>query len=223
MLRVHNILIVGFLLLNAFSSLASVEVLDRIVAVVNRQIITLSDVQRERKFLEIEPGNPAVEQGSSGTEVQTQSDLTQRLIEQSLIRQQIQSFPGIDVSSEEVEGQIVSLKKKTNGSSLSWEQQVKQLGLEPEEVREHLRWQLQVTKFFDSRFRQFAVVDEREIEGYYRDKFLPELAVRGIERHPPLPEVEEKIRAILTEEKVNLQIDDWLKSLRESASVEVFD
>jgi parvulin-like peptidyl-prolyl isomerase len=98
MLRLHKFLIVDFFLLNASSSLASGEVLDRIVAVVNRQIITLSDVQRERKFLEIEPGNPAMEQGSSGTEEQTQSELTQRLIEQSLIRQQIQQFPGIDVS-----------------------------------------------------------------------------------------------------------------------------
>jgi hypothetical protein len=100
---------------------------------------------------------------------------------------------------------------------------MEQLRLAPEEVREHLRWQLQVTKFFDYRFRQFAVVDPREIEGYYREKFLPELAAKGVERQPPLVEVEEKIRAILAEEKVNLQIDDWLKSLRESASIEVFD
>jgi len=76
-------------------------------------------------------------------------------------------------------------------------------------------------KFFDYRFRQFAVVDTREIEGYYREKFLPELAARGIEKQPSLAEVEEKIRGILTEEKVNLQIDVWLKSLKESASIEI--
>lgn len=222
MLRIDKLLIVPSLWLLALSFPASAEVIDRIVAVVNHQIITLSDVKQERKFLEIGPGDPITAQSSPGNEQPSQFELTQKLIEQSLIRQQIEQFPGIDVSPEETEKQMASLKKE-NSSSQDWEQQLEQLQLTPEEVKEHLRWQLQVMKFFDYRFRQFAVVDPREIEGYYREKFLPELATRGIEKQPSLAEVEEKIRAILAEEKVNLQIDAWLKSLRESASIEIFD
>ena len=39
-------------------------------------------------------------------------------------------------------------------------------------------------KFFDYRFRQFVVVDSREIEEYYREKFLPELAMKAIGKQP---------------------------------------
>jgi hypothetical protein len=121
-----------------------------------------------------------------------------------------------------VEKQITVMVKK-NGSSESWEQQLTQLQLTPQEVQEHVKWQLQVMKFFDYRFRQFVVVDETEIERYYHDQFLPELATKGIEHQPPLAEVEEKIRALLTEEKLNLQIEDWLKTLKESAIIEIFE
>jgi peptidyl-prolyl cis-trans isomerase SurA len=222
MLHRDKLLMVALLSLLALSPSASAEVIDRIVAVVDHQIITLSDVKQARKFLEIGPGNLTTAQSSPGDEQQSQFELTQKLIEQSLIRQQIQQFPGIDVSPAEIEKQMASLKKESS-TSQDWEQHLEQLQLTPEEVEEHLRWQLQVMKFFDYRFRQFAVVDTREIEGYYREKFLPELAARGIEKQPSLAEVEEKIRGILTEEKVNLQIDAWLKSLKESASIEIFD
>jgi len=222
MSRFDKLLPILLLLLPTRSFSPSAEVIDRIVAVVNRQIITLSDVEQERKFLEIGPGNPAEVQGSPKSEDPSQFELTQKLIEQSLIRQQIQQFPGIDISPEEIEKQVASLKQ-ANNFSRNWEQQLEQLQLTAEQVKEHLRWQLQVLKFFDYRFRQFVVADSREIEEYYHEKFLPELASRGITKRPSLVEVEEKIRAIVAEEKVNQQIDDWLKSLRESASIEVFE
>jgi SurA-like protein len=217
MLRLSKVLIVSSLLMRC-CTLSAGEILDRIVAVVNHQTITLSDVERERKFLEIEPG---ADHSSPTSSEQSEVELTQRLIDQSLIRQQLKQFPGIDVSSEDIEKQITSLRQAT-GSTQAWDQQIQQLALNPKEIREHVKWQLQVEKFFDYRFRQFALVDPKEIEEYYSQKLLPELAAKGIQK-PSLAEVEEKIQAILAEDKVNLQIDDWLKSLRESASIEVFD
>ncbi len=198
------------------------ELIDRILAVVNRQIITLSDLEQEQKFQAADEGKLPVIQASSEHQSQRQHELLQKMIEQNLIRQQIQQFPGIEVSQNEVEKQITVMVKK-NGSSESWEQQLTQLQLTPQEVQEHVKWQLQVMKFFDYRFRQFVVVDETEIERYYHDQFLPELATKGIKHQPPLAEVEEKIRALLTEEKLNLQIEDWLKTLKESAIIEIFD
>jgi len=210
------------LLAVSYSIGVKAELIDRIVAVVNRQIITLSDLEQEQKFQAADEGKLLVIQPSSEPQSQRQHELLQKMIEQNLIRQQIQQFPGIEVSQDEVEKQITLMVKK-DGSSESWEQQLTQLQLTPQEVQEHVKWQLQVMKFFDYRFRQFVVVDETEIERYYHDQFLPELATKGIEHQPPLAEVEEKIRALLTEEKLNLQIEDWLKTLKESASIEVFD
>jgi hypothetical protein len=89
-------------------------------------------------------------------------------------------------------------------------------------LRDRLRWQLQVMKFIDYRFRQFVVVDTKEIEAYYREQFLPELQKRKAVPAPELADVEEGIRKILTEEKLNIQVDEWLASLRKDARIEVF-
>jgi len=53
MLHLDKLLMVPLLSLLALSLSASAEVIDRIAAVVNHQIITLSDVKQARKFLEI--------------------------------------------------------------------------------------------------------------------------------------------------------------------------
>jgi len=161
-------------------------------------------------------------QDREAKEKQAQFDIIQRLIEQNLIRQQIQQFPGTEVSVEAIATQIASIRDKLGGAE-RLEQTLTSLHVTEEELKKRVEWQLQVMKFVDYRFRQFVIVDQKEIRDYYNDNLLPALATKGIKDRPPLPEVEEKIREILTEEKLNLQLDEWLKSLKESASIEIFN
>ena len=201
----------GVLLLRA-------EVIDRLVAVVNRQIITLGDVEKEMKLQELDSlaGDPT---GTNSLQQQkvTQELLVQRLIEQTLIREQIQQFPGLEIADEQVESQVAEIEKKVGGAG-----KLAQMKVDIEAIRDRLRWQLQVMKFIDYRFRQFVIVDTKEIEAYYQNQFLPELQKRNVPSAPELAQVEEKIRKILTEEKLNTQVDEWLSSLRKDATIEVF-
>jgi SurA-like protein len=201
---------------------APAEIIDRILAVVNQQIITLGDVEQERKFQEMGLSEMDALQNREAKEKQVQFDLTQRLIEQNLIRQQIQQFPGTEVSAEGIATQIASIRDKFGGAE-RWEQTLRTLHITQEELKSRVEWQLQVMKFLDYRFRQFVIVDQKEIRDYYSNNLLPALAAKGIKEQPPLPEVEEKIREILTEEKLDVQLDEWLKSLKESASIEIFN
>jgi len=201
---------------------AQAETIDRIVAVVNQQIITLGDLEQEMKFQEIGLSEMDALQDRGAKEKQVQFDLIQRLIEQNLIRQQIQQFPGTEVSAEGIATQIASIRDKLGGAG-RLEQTLTSLHITQEELKKRVEWQLQVMKFVDYRFRQFVIVDQKEIRDYYSGNLLPALAAKGIKERPPLPEVEEKIREILTEEKLNVQLDEWLKSLKESASIEIFN
>jgi len=141
----------------------------------------------------------------------------QRLIEQTLIREQIQQFPGLEIDDEQVESQIASVEKNVGGA-----EKLAEMKIEIEALRDRLRWQLQVMKFIDYRFRQFVVVDTKEIEAYYQNQFLPELQKRNVPSAPELAEVEERIRKIVTEERLNTQVDEWLTSLRKDATIEIF-
>lgn len=199
------------------------EIIDRLVAVVNRQVITLTDVEQEMKSQQLELDLALAGPGldSSLKQRLTEEQATQRLIEQILIYQQIQEFPGTGVSDREIEAQLEEMQKKAGGIE-AWNEQLMRFKTSPEEVRERIEWQLQVMKFIDYRFRQFVVVDPTEIESYYKDRFLPDLRKRAIQPEPELSEVEEKIRDILTEEKLNAQVDEWLASLKANASIQVF-
>src|SRR5262245_56606769 len=67
------------------------ETLDKIVAIVDSHIITLSDVRQERAI-----------RGVLGETTITDADVTQQLIESYLIETQLTGLPGIDVSDEEI-------------------------------------------------------------------------------------------------------------------------
>src|SRR5262245_11397698 len=194
------------------------EIIDRLVAVVNRQIITLGDVEQELRFQKLQPDeeDPAGT-GSAQKESPSQEWAVQHLIEQTLIREQIQQFPGLEIEDEQVDAQIAAIEKKIGGK-----EKLAEMKIEVQTLRDRLRWQLQVMKFIDYRFRQFVVVDSKEIEAYFQNQFLPELGRRSGSAQPELSEVEEPIRKILTEEKVNTEVEEWLASLRKDATIEIF-
>ena len=151
------------------------EVIDRLMAVVNRQIITLGDVEQELKMQVVDPtAGVLAGVSSSQQEKMSQEVMVQRLIEQTLIREQIQQFPGLEINDEQVESQLASVE------------------------------------------------NTKEIEAYYQNQFLPELQKRNVVPAPVLPDVEERIRKIVTEEKLNTQVDEWLASLRKDATIEIF-
>ena len=194
------------------------EVIDRLMAVVNRQIITLGDVEQELRMQVVDPsGKDLAGVNSTQQQKMSQEVVVQRLIEQTLIREQIQQFPGLEIDDEQVESQIASVEKNVGGA-----EKLAEMKIDVGALRDRLRWQLQVMKFIDYRFRQFVVVDTKEIEAYYQNQFLPELQKRNAVPAPALADVEERIRKIVTEEKLNTQVDEWLASLRKDATIEIF-
>ena len=194
------------------------EVIDRLMAVVNRQIITLGDVEQELRMQVVDPtAGDLAGVNSSQQQKMSQEVVVQRLIEQTLIREQIQQFPGLEIDDEQVESQVAAVEKNVGGAG-----KLAEMKIDIGALRERLRWQLQVMKFIDYRFRQFVVVDTKEIEAYYQNQFLPELRKRNVLPAPELADVEERIRKIVTEEKLNTQVDEWLVSLRKDATIEIF-
>lgn len=194
------------------------EIIDRLAAVVNRQIITLGDIEQELRLQDLDPLVGDLPGVSSSQQQKLTHDLVvQRLIEQTLIREQIQQFPGLEIDDEQVESQLVAIGKKVGGV-----EKLAAMRIDIQDLRNRLRWQLQVMKFIDYRFRQFVIVDMKEIEAYYQNQFLPELQKRNALPAPELAAVEERIRKILTEEKLNAQVDEWLASLRKDAAIEIF-
>jgi parvulin-like peptidyl-prolyl isomerase len=209
----HLVLLVALLASTAMAG----EVLDRVVAIVNNTPIFQSDWEMALRTEALLGGrNP-----QSFTPAEQRS-VFERLVDQELLREQMRGFPVAPVTEEEVNARIQEIRAQMAGgkSDETWKQDLAQAGLTESEFRSRIKFQLEILRFLDSRFRPTVRVEYRTIQQYYRDQFLPELHKRG-GADVPLSEAAPKIREILTQQRMDEQVTTWLQTLREQADIRV--
>ena len=191
-------LLSGIGVLCLFAAAAHGEILDRIVAVVEGHIITLSDVRQERQIrMQLREQIPADEPA-----------LAREMVDNYLIDRQSADFAGLDVSQEEVEEELRIFVPQ---------------GTPSQAMRDAVTLRIRIAKFFDLRFRQFIRPTDEEIKNYYDNVFVPEAKSRGTNPVPPLTEVVDAIRNNLIQEQRNREIDMWLAGIHKRSNIEVFD
>jgi hypothetical protein len=192
---------------------ASAEKIDRLLVAVNGKVITEGDLKVARFLNDILTFHATASKPSDGEELQ-------RLVDLELLRQELENFPSVPGQEEQVESQMASLKKSyADRGGLTM--MLQKLGLRESELRAYLRLQSSVLRFIDFRFRPFISVPEEEIREYYRMKLLPQAQKPGVPP-PALEDVSSQILAILTEEKVNSSLNQWLQDSRRHSKIEYF-
>jgi hypothetical protein len=206
-------------------ALASAQpvVLDRAVAVVNRQVILASDLDDEIRISVLDPNNAAQKE-------LTRQQALDQLISRTLIEQQIrqEDMPAIEPTQEQVNARLHEIrtelpvcKRQNCASDADWKTFLAAHGLTAERVETYLRYRLQILGFIEQRFREGIQISPQQIESYYHDTLLPEYAAG--ETIPPLGQVAPRIQEILLEQQVNVLFDNWLTNLRQQGDVEVLD
>lgn len=200
------------------ASMYAGETLDRIVATVDRHPITRSAVEQEAKFTHL----LNAEKGP----ITNQDEIAAlgRLVDRSLVSNQIAAFGAIPISREDLESRVSEIRKQIPGAetNLGWIRLLGENGLTQEDVTRRLSQEMETLRFIDLRFRSEVRVGPRAIQTYYDTKFVPEMKAKNL-TPAPLDQVQDQIEAILREERVNALISDWLKSLRNQSRIQSFD
>jgi peptidyl-prolyl cis-trans isomerase SurA len=149
-------------------------VVDRIVAVVNDEIITLFDLNNTLKPYEanIEALGYAPEKKRE-TLFKLRSDLLNNLIDQKLADQQIKKN-NLKVSTKQIDMAIERIKETRSYTDEDLRAGLAQQGLTMEEYRENLKQQLLRTNLVNREVKSKIVVTNEEVEEYYnahRDKY----------------------------------------------------
>lgn len=143
----------------------SAKVIDYMVATVNGNLITYSDLLWQ---LTLQPNtvldNPRREDLQPALEL---------LIAQRLVFQDAEKLPHIHAADKEVETAIAKLIRLFP-SQTEFQQRMLRTGLTVERLREIVGERVEIEKYLDFRFRSFAVVTPKEIEDYYRDSYVPQ-------------------------------------------------
>jgi len=197
------------------------EEVDRVVAIVNGQLILDSDVDRERRFAALIPEGE--ERGPYDRD-----QAIERLINRDLILQQVQLQPGAEVSVQAAEKDVDSLRKVLPScagyhceTEDGWEKFLATQGFTEESFTAMWQQRMEVLAFIELRFRMGIRILPSEIEEYYTKTMLPQYASLG-KPAPPLKAIARRIQEVLLQQRVSKLQDDWLTSLRAQGSVVVF-
>ena len=202
----------------AVSGLGGV-VLDRIIAVVNGDVILESDVDEERRFEEVQPYRTIAES--------TRAKLIERLVDRALILQQAALEPEDAVPDKDLDAQLATLRKDIPQckqyqceTEAGWKKFLSDHGFTEAEFR--VRWlqRMQLLKFIEVRFRNGIKIKDEEIQTYYEKTMLPEYARRNV-TPPTLDTIKRRIEEVLLQQEVSALLEDWLKSLRAQGSVRI--
>lgn len=194
---------------------ASGEVVDRIVAIVNGNIILQSDWDEALSFQALLT-NRAL---NSFTEDEQRAVLD-RLIDQELLREQMKSADAPHATDAEVAARVTEARKLYPQASTEtgWQSILAGYRITEKDLAAHVRHEIELMRLVDARLRPAVQIDSKSIEAYYRNQFVPQLKQAG-SREVPLADVSARIREVLTEKKVNELLVSWLQTLRSEGQV----
>jgi hypothetical protein len=202
-----RVLLLSLLMANAVGIPAAREIVDRLAARVENDVILLSEIRtlsRYQQFLN----------GKSETDAQ----ILDRLIDQWIVRTEatVSLFP--HPSDPEIERSAERLRKSFT-STEEYEARKKQSGLSDAEVRVIAASQLYLSNYLDSRFRPSVQVDPKAIEDFYQNTVIPLAKQRGQEP-PSLEAARDAIQEALVQSGIDEQAEKWLKESRARVHVE---
>ena len=183
------------------------EVIDRIVARIENDIILLSEVQTLSRYQLLVDGKS-----------ESDSLILDRLIDQWIVRTEADASHFRNPSDAEVNDALERLRKSFS-SDEEYESHKKQSHLTDAEIRMVMIKQLYLSSYLESRFRPSIQIDPKEIEDFYQSNVVPRAKARGQEP-PSLESTHEGIREVLVQRRINEEADRWLKESRSRLRVE---
>jgi peptidyl-prolyl cis-trans isomerase SurA len=191
------------------------EIVDRIVATVNGQVILQSDWDDALRYQAfVDAHSP---QALTGEEQKAALD---HLIDQELLREQIHSSDFHQATDEQVAKRIQEIRQQYPGAETpdGWNAVLSKYGFTEAGMKQHVALEIDLLRLVDSRLRPNVNIDSKSIESYYNQELLPQLRQSGAQE-VPLAQVTPQIRELLTQQKVNELLVAWLQNLRSGSEI----
>ncbi len=186
------------MILAAQAALAG-EVVDRIVAVVNGEIITLFEVNEHLKpMLARFKGRELSEQDKQGI-AHARKELLDKMIEDRLLDQQVKKL-GVTVAEFEVENELERIRTQSKLDPEDFEQQLKLEGLTVDQMKQRIRDDILKHRLLGAMVKRKVVVSEEEVRAYYDAHKADYIQARNVDLSvilaPSLAQAEELARRI---------------------------
>jgi len=179
---------------------ASAGTVDRIAAVIDEQVLTVTEVGQlaEMRF------NPRT---AGETDDEYRRAILESLIAQALRLRDVKRFGAPDVTAESIDARLQQIQSRFP-SVADFDAALVRAELSLDEFKALIKRQLQVEEYIQERFAPLVFVSNEEIEAYRRNNRSPGAI--------------EEVRTILRRERLQQEIERWTNRLRLRANVDVY-
>lgn len=179
------------------------ELIDRVVAAVNNDVITLSELRQTVAF------NAALG-GNAGNE-RVEAETLQGIINRRLLLQEAYRLKVAEVSDQEVAAEVSRLRKRL-GTDAAFQDLLARTDMNEQQLARILGERLLVERFVEKKIGLFARVSRDDAQSYYKEH-ANEFKGRRFS------EVQKQIVEYLSAQKVNQQLDQYIEELRNRAVI----
>jgi parvulin-like peptidyl-prolyl isomerase len=185
------------------------DLIDRIAARVENDIILLSQVRALERYQQLVDGKS-----------ESDSQILDRLIDQWIVRNEADTALFPRPSDADIDRGVERVQKSFT-SPEEYEERRSQTGLSTADVRSLVAAQMYLSNYLDSRFRPSAQVSAKDIEEFYQKAVIPRARARG-QAPPSLEAAHDYIQEALVQRSISEQADRWLSESRARVRVEKF-
>ena len=192
------------------------ETLDRVAARVGTDAITDSALRRHLRMEAFFAGKtPALDP-------QSRRKAAERLIDQLLIRRELELNRFAPPAAADVEAQIGQLMKSRQEDAAALGASLGSYGFSLDDLRSEIQYQIMLLRFVDFRFSAGVLVTDAEIQEEYEKEVVPQAQ----QLNAPATSAEEsrpEIVRLLTYRKTNAALEQWLAMARQQVKIQVFE
>lgn len=200
--RAAAVLLIAFLIL---PQALHAEVIDRVLAVVGSQVVTLSDARAVVEFGLVTP-RPGVE---------PTADAVDYLVNRQLMLSEVDRYSAPSPPTAVLAQRMAAIRARFP-SDAAYQQALARTALTEGRLRDFIGDNIRIEGYLDQRFNAAAQPTPDEVQRYYLDH-RAEFARDG--RVPPLEDVQAEALARVTAERRNFLIAEWLDRVRRRFAV----
>jgi hypothetical protein len=197
---------------------AQAQVVDRLVAIVGEQAITLSDVRAARTFglvatsaVAAAPAAPDVTETTEATD----EALIDKLVARELMRAEIERFGMSQPPADVLDARVRTMRGHFR-SGEAWTAALEACGLSESRFRAWVADDWRIEQYLQQRFDVAAQPTDEEVQQYYQSRER-EFVTDG--RPRPFEAVQDEARRRLTEARRRTLVDEWLTGLRRRTEI----
>jgi hypothetical protein len=191
---------------------AGAVTVDRIAAVIDQQVVTVSEIAQmvELRFF------PRL----ASNEDDHRREVLDALIAQALRYRDVERFGAQDIPPDTIEARLVEIRKRF-ASEAEFNAALARTELTLDEVRALAKRQLQVEAYIQERFAPLVFVTNEDIADYYSSTWTRAHRERRLPV-PPLNDVREEVRTAVRSSRLQTEVEKWTAQLRARANVDVY-